>query len=350
MSSSTGKAQQIKTTHVPAILNHTRHVISQQVPQIQPKTVIVSRSKPPLILANTNKVNTPRATVIYAGSRPISPETIKIPQSTSHVTRIVTSASTPAKTFPQQTFKIPSPPPRKTFVNIVSSKPTHTSSNTVESRLQQQTPVRPARPGTPAPWSSAADEDIWSRPCTPRPPSSFRVPRTRWPAVDPSYEAPKLPSPEKPKAVASYPTDSDSDAPHVVNTTDDNGNIIKQEIKPEYISEENFDSIPISVVLAPLKRPLSEQNNGAKKRTKISIAQDNKLGPVKEHVNTVFEHYGVTTSFSPNMEKLIEITGTTALNYLLYLEWCKKKGMRTVNQETYGRLFRNEFKKLVGTR
>jgi len=117
------------------------------------------------------------------------------------------------------------------------------------------------------------------------------------------------------------------------------------------IKEEIEESIFKSILLAPVKRPLSEvQNQGAKKRSKISIAQDNKLGPVKEHVNTVFDHYGVTASFSPNMEKLVEITGTTALNYLLYIEWCRKKGIKTVNQETYGRLFRNEFKKLVGTR
>lgn len=86
------------------------------------------------------------------------------------------------------------------------------------------------------------------------------------------------------------------------------------------------------------------------KETKIAIATDSLLAPAKHHIARIFNKHGITTSFSPNLEKLTEITGNVAYLFLLYKEYCRKRRCKTVNRETYGKIFRNEFKRKVGVR
>lgn len=101
------------------------------------------------------------------------------------------------------------------------------------------------------------------------------------------------------------------------------------------------DGIPTGVV--PSRVP-------GGKETKIAIATDSLLAPAKHHIARIFNKHGITTSFSPNLEKLTEITGNVAYLFLLYKEYCRKRRCKTVNRETYGKIFRNEFKRKVGVR
>merc|ERR1739838_137487 len=101
------------------------------------------------------------------------------------------------------------------------------------------------------------------------------------------------------------------------------------------------DGTPLGIV--PAKEP-------GGKDTKIAIATDSVLAPAKHHIARIFNKHGITTSFSPNLEKLTEITGNVAYLFCLYKEFCLKRRWKTVNRETYGKLFRNEFKRKVGSR
>merc|ERR1712106_934839 len=120
------------------------------------------------------------------------------------------------------------------------------------------------------------------------------------------------------------------------------------------IKNVTIDCNAPGVVLDPRRlkdpHPLSDRSNKGSPRTRIAIATDSVLGPAKKHIAKVFLKHGVTGSFSPNLDKLVEITGNMGTLFQSYKDYCTKKHLKTVNKETYARLFRNEFKRKVGAR